>query len=298
MLREFKTFIAVARQGSFTAAGRALGLTQSAVSAQIQRLEDALGVRLFDRTARAAVLNGAGREVLAQAEQFVAMVERMADPAGKATAGTLRMGAIASVQQGVLVRALAAFRDEYPDVRVRVVPGVSLNLLGLVDSGEVELAVLIRPPYALPADLVWHELAREPIVLVAPAGAPRLSWRELLAALPFIRYDRASFGGRVVDGLLRRLRITVKESVELDEIDAIASLVRQGLGVALLPWSARMSARGLRVIPLPEAGAFREIGIVHRQGGPTPAAAHMARCLQKAAQAEPAPEPKAGRSAR
>jgi len=253
VLREFRTFIAVARSGSFTAAGRSLGLTQSAVSSQIRRLEDYLGAPLFDRTARAAVLNAAGRDALAQAEQVVAMVERMADPGGRAVTGTLRMGAIASVQQGLLAQALADFRRDYPDVRVRVVPGVSLNLLGLVDSGEAELAALIRPPYALPADLAWQELVREPIVLAAPARAPRQPWRELLAGQPFIRYDHASFGGRVVDGLLRRLRIPVRESVELDEIDAIASLVRQGLGVALLPryavWNQLRDGQLREVLP-------------------------------------------------
>lgn len=297
MLREFRTFIAVARSGSFTAAGRSLGLTQSAVSSQIRRLEDYLGAPLFDRTARAAVLNAAGRDALAQAEQVVAMVERMADPGGRAVTGTLRMGAIASVQQGLLAQALADFRRDYPDVRVRVVPGVSLNLLGLVDSGEAELAALIRPPYALPADLAWQELVREPIVLAAPARAPRQPWRELLAGQPFIRYDHASFGGRVVDGLLRRLRIPVRESVELDEIDAIASLVRQGLGVALLPWSPRLDARGLRLHRLDEPGAHREIGIVRRQAEPTPAAAHMARCLEEAARRQPALRLPSGRAA-
>ena len=75
MIKEFKTFIAVARDGTFTGAGAQLGLTQSAVSAQIKRLEDYLGVALFDRGARAAVLNAHGREMLPQAEELVAMAE-------------------------------------------------------------------------------------------------------------------------------------------------------------------------------------------------------------------------------
>ena len=147
MIKEFKTFIAVARDGTFTGAGAQLSLTQSAVSAQIRRLEDYLGVELFDRGARAAVLNVHGREMLPQAEELVAMAERMASAGGAGhVSGSLRIGAIASVQQDLLVRALGLFRAQYPDVRVRIVPGVSLSLLGQVDAGEVDLAVLIRPP--------------------------------------------------------------------------------------------------------------------------------------------------------
>lgn len=285
MLREFKTFIAVARSGTFTGAGRQLGLTQSAVSAQIRRLETWLRAELFDRTAKSAELNAHGREMLPQAEALVAMAERMVDQAGSTrVSGLLRVGAIASVQQDLLVRALARFRAGYPDVRVRVMPGVSLNLLGQVDADEIDLAVMIRPPYALPPELNWQPLVREPMVLAVPRNAPQQPWRELLATQPFIRYDRSSFGGRLVDGFLKKQRIAVREALELDEIDAIANLVRQGLGVALMPHTRQLATRGLRLLPLDEPGFFREIGIVARRPlDRAPLAAHLAQCLEAAA---------------
>lgn len=288
MLREFKTFIAVARGGTFTGAGRQLGLTQSAVSAQIRRLEEWLGAELFDRGAKSAELNAQGRELLPQAEALVAMAESMveqaASPSGAGRlSGQLRVGAIASAQQDLLARALASFRGEYPGVRVRVVPGVSLNLLGQVDAGEVDLAVMIRPSFALPPELVWQPLTREPMVLAAPRSAPRLAWRELLASQPFIRYDRASFGGRLVDGFLKKQRIAVHEAIELDEIDAIATLVRRGLGVALMPRTRQLDTRGLRLIELDEPGFYREIGIAARRPlERAPLAAALASCLADA----------------
>lgn len=288
MLREFKTFIAVARGGTFTGAGRQLGLTQSAVSAQIRRLEAWLGADLFDRGAKSAELNPQGRELLPQAEALVAMAESMveqaADPSGMGRlSGLLRVGAIASAQQDLLARALVSFCGDYPGVRVRVVPGVSLNLLGQVDAGEVDLAVMIRPSFALPSELIWQPLTREPMVLAAPRGAPRLAWRALLAGQPFIRYDRSSFGGRLVDGFLKKQRIAVREAIELDEIDAIATLVRQGLGVALMPRTRQLDTRGLRLIELDEPGFYREIGIIARRPlERAPLAAALARCLADA----------------
>jgi DNA-binding transcriptional LysR family regulator len=265
VIKEFKTFIAVARDGTFTGAGTHLGLTQSAVSAQIKRLEEYLGVALFDRSARAAVLNAHGREMLPQAEELVAMAERMVTTAGAGqVSGSLRIGAIASVQQDLLVGALGRFRAVYPDVRVRVVPGVSLSLLGQVDAGEVDMAVLIRPPFALPPELGWQRLLSEPVVLAMPEAMPVAPWRELLATQPFIRYDRASFGGRVVDIFLKKHRINVHEAVELDEIEAIASMVRHGVGVALLPQLRGLDMTGLRLLPLGDHAFHREIGIIGR----------------------------------
>lgn len=289
MLTEFRTFVAVARDGTFTGAGRQLGLTQSAVSAQIRRLEEFIGVPLFDRTARSATLNEAGREVLAQTEEVLGLVNRMVAQAGTGhVTGSLRVAAIASVQQDLLVTALRLFRADFPDVSVRIVPGVSLSLLAQVDAAEVDLAVLIRPPFNLPSELAWQPLLAEPMVLAVPAALPDMPWRDVLASQPFIRYDRASFGGRLVDAFLRRHRLAVHEAVELDEIDAIANLVRAGLGVALMPRTRHLDADGLRLMDLGAAGFEREIGIVIRRAtDATGVAARMAACLQAAARPQP-----------
>ena len=116
---------------------------------------------------------------------------------------------------------------------------------------------------------------------------PEAPWRELLATQPFIRYDRASFGGRVVDLFLKKQRIRVHEAVELDEIEAIANMVRHGLGVALLPRLRRLDMTGLRLLPLGEAAFQREIGLIGRLPfEPGSMRGKIAECLLAAA-AEP-----------
>ena len=286
MIKEFKTFIAVARDGTFTGAGAQLGLTQSAVSAQIRRLEDYLGVELFDRGARRRAERPRARDAAAGRAGGHGRAHGQRRRRGTRQR-SLRIGAIASVQQDLLVRALGLFRAQYPDVRVRIVPGVSLSLLGQVDAGEVDLAVLIRPPFALPPELGWQPLLSEPVALAVPAAMPEAPWRELLATQPFIRYDRASFGGRVVDLFLKKQRIRVHEAVELDEIEAIANMVRHGLGVALLPRLRRLDMTGLRLLPLGEAAFQREIGLIGRLPfEPGSMRGKIAECLLAAA-AEP-----------
>jgi DNA-binding transcriptional LysR family regulator len=256
----------------------------------MQRLEEELGFQLFDRTGRSATLNEAGRETLALAEEMMTLYARLSERSGGAAeSGMLRVGAIASAQVSLLADALARFRDDSPGWRIRVVPGVSLGLLGQVDSGELDLAVIIKPPFALPSELEWRTLVAEPFVLLAPQKRARggRSWRELLRSEPFIRYDRASFGGRLVDRFLRRARLTVRDAVELDELQAIVQLVARGMGVALIPDTAGLGKWPASVVALElgDATFEREIGLVLRPRHSRPVVADaLAECIAGAAQ--------------
>ncbi|MFM0296345.1 MULTISPECIES: LysR family transcriptional regulator [Paraburkholderia] len=294
MLSELKTFIAVSQYGTFSGAGARIGLTQSAVSAQMQRLEQELGFALFDRTGRSATLNDAGRETLALAEEMMTLYARLSERgAGAAESGMLRVGAIASAQVSFLADALTRFREDRPGWRIRVVPGVSLGLLGQVDSGELDLAVIIKPPFALPSELEWRTLVTEPFVLLVPKTLVRgkghaRSWRELLRSEPFIRYDRTSFGGRLVDRFLRRSRLNVHDVIELDELQGIVQLVARGIGVALIPDSAGLGnwPANVAALELGEATFHREIGLVQRPRHSRQAVAGaLADCIGMAAKA-------------
>ncbi len=282
MLRELKTFVAVARHGTFAAAGLHVGLTQSAVSAQMRVLEQDLGVRLFDRSGRAAVLNAAGRHALPLAEQILALYGQMAVPtAAAAWRGQLKVGAIASVQTGLLPRVLPRFRQAAPHVELKLVPGVSLNLLGQVDAGELDLALIIKPPFDLPKELMEVSLVREPFVLIVPEGMPGDEPLRLLAEQPFIRYDRTSFGGRRVTRFLRRQRLDVREALELDELEAIVCMVESGLGVSLVPraglWLQRPAR--VRIVDLGALTFHRELVAVVRRAQRQPALDCLLGCL-------------------
>lgn len=286
MLRELQTFMAVVRYGTFANAAAHIGLTQSAVSAQIQRLEEELGYPLFDRTGRSANLNSNGREALAIAEEMMSVYSKFGRNVSSPKTGLIRIGSIASVQVTFLTDALAEFWNVNPGYRIRLVPGLSLNLLGQVDAGEVDIAVMIKPPFALPSDLRWRVLFNEPFVLLAPQKLADRDWFELLENEPFIRYDRGSFGGRLVDQFLRRSRISVREAIELDELQAIAQLVRRGVGVALLPLSKSLTVpRGVVTKDLGDATFYREIGLVERPSDSRqPAAALLAQRIAEAAE--------------
>ena len=267
MIKELKTLIAVAREGTFAAAGNKIGLTQAAVSAQIQRLEAELGFEIFDRKGRSAHLNRMGHQILLQAQELL----RLYDNLGSTTAGLpasvlVNIGAIASVQRSYLPDALAKFHQQCPQCRTRVIPGLSMELVNLVDAGEIDMAAIIRPPFSLQSDLRWTTLALEPYRLIVPRELPGEDWSELLSSQPFIRYDRSSFGGRQVDRFLRQMHFTLREVCELDELEAIIKLVGNGVGVALVPQTAPHQEWpvGVRALDLGQHTFHRDIGLVHR----------------------------------
>lgn len=284
MLRELKTFIAVTRYGTFAAAGMHIGLTQSAVSAQIRNLEQALGIRLFDRTGRQALLNAAGQRALPMAREMLETFARMAvsDDVSEYR-GELKIGAVATVQTGLLPHALLRLRQQAPLLEAKLVPGVSLSLLSQVDTGEVDLAILIRPPFELPKELSAQVIRKEPFVLIVPQDLPGDDPLRLLAEHPHVRYDRNSFGGRLVTRFLREQQVDVHVALELDELEAIVKMVECGLGVSLLPEAGLWVEHGarVRVIALGELTFYREIVLLQRYNQRTqPIQRLFAQCLE------------------
>jgi len=267
MIRELKTLMAVAREGTFAAAGERIGLTQAAVSAQMQRLEAELGFQLFDRTGRSARLNVMGHQTLAQAQELLLLYSNLGSSnTGQRATELLNVGAIASVQRSLLPDVLEKFHKQVPNCRTRVVPGLSMELLNLVDAGDIATAAIIRPPFSLHSDLRWSTLAHEPFRLLVPRHVAGNDWAELLSSEPFVRYDRASFGGRQVDRFLRAAHLSVQQVCELDELDAIVRLVANGVGIALVPQTAthRRWPAAVRAIDLGPHTFHRDIGLVHR----------------------------------
>jgi DNA-binding transcriptional LysR family regulator len=289
MITELRTFISVCRHGTFAAAGERIGLTQSAVSSQIKRLEEALGFALFDRTGRSATLNAAGETTLARAEEICALYAKLGELPDDATnRGLLRIGAIASAQPTLVARALEKLREGFPLLRVHVSPGVSMRLMDDLDAGKIDAAVIIRPPFGILPDLTWQSLVHEPYVLIVPAKVSGKDWRTLLQTQPFLRYDRASFGGRMVERFLRREGLAVKDAIEVDEIPGLIHLASKGLGVALVPLvEAHLPLPpGVRMLSLGELTFYREVGLLQRKPRASPPiVGQFAQCLREAAEA-------------
>jgi DNA-binding transcriptional LysR family regulator len=267
VIRELRTFVAVAGLGSFSAAARQVSLTQAAVSAQMKSLEDALGMQLFDRTAKSVSLNANGQRVLPLAEEMLELYARMCLPETlEGYRGALNIGAIGTVQTGVLPETLRRLKEAAPLMEARLIPGVSLDLVGQVEAGDLDLALIIKPPFPLAKEMHMESVLEEPFVLIHPPGTQVDCIAQTLVRHPFIRYDSKSFGGRLVGRFLKDHKLQVNQVMELDDLDAIVRMVETGLGVAIIPFAGIWSRGGTtaRVHPLGELAFTREIVLVCR----------------------------------
>jgi DNA-binding transcriptional LysR family regulator len=272
-IRTLRTFITVTRLGSFAAAGQAVGLTAAAVGQQMRALEEELRRPLFDRSGRAVVLNTAGRELCGPVEDLLARYEALTqDAEGQPLGGRVVMGALVSALMGAFADALWALKRENPGLEVTLFAGQSRDFADRVSRGELDAAVVTQAPGTLAANLMWTPLYHEPMVLIVPRKPAFKLPREpldVLAAAPFLRFDRLTWTGKLVDEALARCGAApVRDEMELNSVEAIIALVRQGLGVSIVPKLANLvwsRDRTLAVLPLPGAAVQRHVGLLERR---------------------------------
>jgi DNA-binding transcriptional LysR family regulator len=267
-----QTFLAAVRLGSFAAAGQEVGLTAAAVGLQVRALEDELGVALFDRSARAVVLNPEGRRRVPAVKDIVERWQQLqARPEGDGLGGAVVMGALVSALMGAFADALWTLKRRHPSLEVTLFAGQSADFMARVERGELDAAVVTQPPTRLPASLVWTPLYREPMVLIVPTRphfALPATPLQMLAQCPFMRFDRRTWTGHLVDEALAQCRATVVVGMELNSVEAIVELVRQGFGISIVPQLANLRwsrDKALRVVPLPRVTVQRHVGLLERR---------------------------------
>ncbi|MCW5579739.1 MAG: LysR family transcriptional regulator [Luteimonas sp.] len=259
------TFINVVDRGSMAAAARYLNITPAAVAQQIRTLERELGVGLIARAGRTVSVTEEGARILQRVRDVLRDVADLRSVANDRTvSGELRLGACPTALAGMLPNTLARLVRKFPQINVFIKPGYSAELYADVANGELDAAIVLQAPFALPKTCDWEVLREEPLVVLAPEAMAGRDPHELLRNEPLIRYDRHQWGGRQADEYLRRVGIVPHERFELNALNAIAVMVDRGLGVSLVPdWSPPWPA-GVRLVrlPLPQPSEPRRIGIV------------------------------------
>lgn len=270
--RQMRAFSAVARAGSFTAAGRQLNLTQSAVSMLVQQLEATLGVALFDRGA-AVSLTEAGQQLLPLARRILDDLNQVV--AGASDLRSLRTGMLRVVAPQMLActwisSVLGEFEAAHPDIGLRVTDATTDDVVGTVRRGEVELGV--GPERATGEDVTRSFLMDVPIRMVCPARhrfAKRrsVSWDEL-------REERwviySSDFNRHLEQMLHAhdASLSMQTAAEVGYLTTALALVGVGTGLAAVPDYARIFAGnfGLSFVPLRGPEIRRQFFIYQRRG--------------------------------
>jgi len=237
--RQLRVFTEVAQQGSVARAAAALHLTPPAVSMQIKEIEGQVGLPLFDRQGRQFSLSTAGEYFLVHARRLLAQLKEADDAMARFKRlehGLLTIGMVATASYFV-PQLLARFHEEHSGVEVRLrVVGNREQLLALMKGGEVDLAVMGRPPKELAARA--EAFAAHPHVFVAPPGHPLLNFGHppvsSLQDQPFIVREPGSGTRTAMEAFLGEYRVTPRITMEMSSNETIKQAVIAGMGLGFL----------------------------------------------------------------
>ncbi len=254
--RLLRTFVTIVDLRSFTRAGRRLGLSQSAISQQVAAQERQLGVKLLVRAGTGVRPTAAGEVLLHYARQILAKVDeaqRILTSYDTTSAGVLRIGAGGAACEHLLPTALQAFLGECPRVELRVRSGPSTRSIERLRAGDLDVALLSLP--VGDPRLRIFELGRDELVLIAAPGHRWTERRHIaphdLAGEPLLVYERRSSTHHLVERVLLEAGVFPRIVMELDHLGAVASMVRAGLGVAIVPrWAVRGDLASGRLVAL------------------------------------------------
>lgn len=268
--RQLRTLLAIASHGTFAQAAGIVGLTPSAVSQQINALEQELRTTLFDRSSRPPKLTPQGVQVLEVAKNILRLEEdTKASLRGDQIAGTLMLGSVRSSALNLLPRAIVQMRLQYPLLKTNLRVSLSSTLIADVAAGRIDAAV-VAEHVGIPNALRWSPFLREPLWLIAPRGTESDDPIHLLNTRPYVRFRSAVPLANLIDTELSRLGVVTQDIAEIDTIGAIVTCVRQGLGISVVPHVALQEPEDFRLARLPfgQPQLTRQIGIVERTVSP------------------------------
>jgi LysR family hydrogen peroxide-inducible transcriptional activator len=272
-LRDIEYVVAISDTGSFTAAAERCGVSQPSLSGQVRKVENQLGLKIFERTGRDVRLTPAGADIVEQARSVLGEARRMFDLSHKLNdplAGTLRLGVIATLGPYLVPHLLGPLQSEFPDMKLQLREGLTADLGALVVGGELD-AVLLSVP------VEDDRLMAMPILFEPFVGM--CSRRSVLSRKDVLDMEDLDTGdlllmdeGHCIRGQALALcsnRHPGRETRHAASIETLRHLVAAGSGHALLPkLAARTDARidvHVRYTPLSDSRAGRDIGLAWRR---------------------------------
>ncbi len=293
-LSQLKAFLAVAQDRSFSRAAEKLYLTQPAVSKQIQALEEALGMRLFDRVGRSILLTQAGNILHDHAHIAFQTLEEARETINQLRGlqrGHLRISAASTIGTYMLPQPLGELKAQFPGIEISLAITNKARVVQQVLSHEVELG-FVGPPVE-PAELEMEEYLLDELVLIM-APTHRLAQEESVGVAElveevFILREQGSGTREIMEEELGRVRVSLKKAMELGSTEAIKQAVAANLGVSIVSKfaiSLEILQGRLAVARLPDLNLSRQLFVIHH-GGRTlsPAAQEFCSLLRRSAAA-------------
>ena len=284
---DLRAFLSVVELESFHRAADALHLSQPALSRRIQKLEQAIGAPLLERTTRHVSSTALGTELIPlvrrMLEEFDGSLFAVRD-VGTNRGGLVTIACLPTAAFYFLPTVIRQFNEEYPNIRFRILDLPATDGLQAVARGEVEFGINIMG--TSDPDLIFDRLVEDPFVLAARkdhplAAKPSVGWAEL-EPYHLITVHRSSGNRTLLDAALAKSNIKLRWFYEVTHLSTSLGLVEAGLGISVLPRMATPQDDHPFLItrPIGDPEISRTIGVVQRRGGTlSPAAERFLKML-------------------
>lgn len=276
--RQLTYFLAAAQTQNFRKAAELCLIAQPALSRQIAALEAELGVALFKRIKQRVILTPAGQEFASYARNALDILQQGQQSMlrfQEGQSGTVLIGCNRSLATVFLPTILAAFQQNYPHIQHRVRVEPTDRVVAMVEQGEADLG-LIFDPVVHSEIVILKELFRQPLHLAVSAHHPlahaekaELTLERILAE-PLFLLGEASRLRKVLERIFVQRGISIRATVEIDSVEGLKEMVKQGNGVTLIPpalvGSAQMDS-GLVLAPVVDLTEEFSFALVYRRFG-------------------------------
>ncbi len=264
-------FQTVANLEHFTRAAESLMVSQPALSRSMARLEEELGVPLFDRHGRTVSLNRYGHIFLKRVNRAlleIAEGQKEIQDLVNPSSGTVSLGFIHSQGTNLVPDLIGSFRKQYPAITFQLFQNTSRLILDQLEAAEADFCLCTQP--AGREGIKWTELYTEKLFVIVPkehrlANRASIKLNEV-AEDPFILVKKGNGLREITDRLIREAGFTPNVTFEGEELTTVASLVAANLGVAIIPHLRGLDLKNLAELPVSEPICQRIIGMAWVEG--------------------------------
>jgi len=282
-LTELRYIVAVARERHFGRAAEACFVSQPTLSVAVKKLEEELGVTLFERGPGEVSVTPPGQKIVAQAQRVLEEAGRIKDLAAAGRdplAGPLRLGAIYTIGPYLLPKLIPILRKSAPAMQLHIQENFTHRLAEALKNGEVDV-ILIALPFTEPG-IETRAVYDEPFLVAVPKGHPwegrkRVSSEELTKESLLLLGEGHCFR----DQVLEFCHTTRARAIEGGSLETIRHMVASGVGVTVLP-STSIGTNGgsgdlIRILPLTKPAPTRRVALAWRRSFPRPEAIEALR---------------------
>ena len=284
-LTELRYIVAVARERHFGRAAETCFVSQPTLSVAVKKLEDELGLTLFERGPGEVSVTPAGRRIIEQAQRVLEEASRIRElaAAGKdPLAGPLRLGAIYTIGPYLLPKLIPILRRTAPAMQLLIQENFTHRLSEELRSGEVDV-ILVALPFEAPG-VMTRPVYDEPFMVAVPKGHPwenrkRVTSEELTNESLLLLGEGHCFRDQVLDichTVRSRERSPLARTVEGGSLETIRQMVAGGVGVTVLPATSTATSGGssdlIRIVPFARPAPTRRVGLAWRRSFPRPEA--------------------------